>query len=59
MVIILVVLGVSGASIDTLVLHTAVRNVYMPLAPHSLTPPAGNTPDATPITARKSFMPGI
>ena len=59
MAIILTVLGVSGASIDTLVLHVSVRNAHIRLAPHSQTPSAGNTPDATPNAAQKSFMSDI
>ena len=45
MAIIFAVLGVSGTSIDTLVLHIAVRNAYTPLAPHPRTLLAGNLPD--------------
>ena len=58
MAIILTALGISGASIDTLILHIAVRNAHIPLAPHSLRLPASNTPDATPITGQKSFTIG-
>ena len=58
MAIILVVFGVSGVFINTLVLHIAVRNAHITLAPHSLRPPTSNTPDATPITAQKSFTIG-
>ena len=58
MAIILAVLGISGASTGTLVLHVAVGNAHIPLAPHSLRLPASNTPDATPITAQKSFTIG-
>ena len=56
MAIIFAVLGISGASID--ILHIALGNAQVPIAPHSSRLPASNTPDATPITAQKSFTIG-